>query len=160
MVVYPYHQMNSMQIPLGSYKRLRSHQVEATKHLHWCLLVSTNLIALQSKNQDSASFAKLIANLEIPMWCPSYSESVSNDKHRRGLTDRGCRGWENIFSILLGFRFTPLHLSLFVLGRAEAAIKNKKCFNSNINQKTNCMNSLLRAVSCILVKVRTQTAIS
>jgi len=152
--------MTSMQIPLGSYKTLGSHQVEATKHLHWCLLVSTNLIALQSKNQDSASFAKLIANSEIPMWCPSYSESVSNDKHRRGLTDRGCRGWENIFSILLGFRLTPLHLSLFVLGRAEAAIKNKKCFNSNINQKTNCMNSLLRAVSCILVKVRTQTAIS
>jgi hypothetical protein len=158
VIIYPYHQMNSMQIPLGSYKTLGSHQVEATKHPHWCLLVSTNLIALKSKKSRFCQLCQIIKNSAIPMWCPSYSESVSNDKHRRGLTDRGCRGWENIFSILLGFRFAPLHLSLFVLGRAEAAIENKNCFNNNINQQTNYMNSLLMAVSCILVKVRTQTA--
>lgn len=71
------------------------------------------------------------------MYDQNYSESLSIDKRSRGLTDRGWRGWENIFPAL-GFEFSSLCLSSFKLrSEAAATTKEKKKNIVNITKELN-----------------------
>lgn len=118
-----HHQSPLCRSPWNTWKfvdQVRQHSIYVCVSLY---INQKNLITSVKIRISGRQPCQINANSAIPFKCPVYSESESIDKQSRGLTDRdrGWRGWENIFSILLGFKLAPSSLSLFVLGSKEAA---------------------------------------